>query len=319
MNRSTTIILIAALSLTGVGCDKLGKAATEAAAQAADQSEGKADASNADDDWSEKVQAYIKVGNSLRGFSSAMNGQFAIWRAEAAEKASKGDFKEIRTDSHFFDDSDIKNIKEALAMAGETPELDKAANDLLAALNQYLPNWKELQDYNKAKRYEDDAGAKGKAMLPMYLEGIAKIEASVEALSSQIDAAAKIEHEKTVARFKADGQLLEMHTWEAMGSAEKVIDQFAEADDFKDAAKIKQADANIASMEASIAALKQEYVKRKAEDAKSLPMIDRYDTVISELNEMAGEYRESRKDPSKFNDAVQSYNYAVDALNMMNR
>jgi hypothetical protein len=321
MNRNIIAALIACLGLVIVGCDKASQPATAGQAQEGNNAEqgDKADASSADDAWSEKVQAYIKVGNRLRGFSSTLNEQFSIWRAQAAEKAEAGDFKEIRTDSHFYSDSDIKNIKDAVAMPGKMPELDKAANDLLAAVNQYLPNWNELQDYNKAKRYEDDDGAKGKAMLPMYLEGIAKIEGAVAALQVQIDAAAKVEHQKTVARFKADGQLLEMHTWEAMGSAEKVIDQFSEAEDFKDTAKVKQADANIAAMETSIAAIKQEHAKRKAEDAESLPMIDRYDTVISELNELAGNYREARKDPNNFNEVVGSYNDAIDALNMMNR
>jgi Protein of unknown function (DUF3829) len=321
MNQKIIAALIAGLSLAIVGCDKTSQpgGADQAQEGGKTQEDGKTDASSADDAWSEKVQAYIEVGNRLRGFSSAANEQFAIWRAEAAEKAKAGDFKEIRTDSHYFSDSDIKNIKDAAAMPGKIPELDKAANDLLAALNQHLQNWNDLQEYNKAKRYEDDAGAKGKAMLPMYLEGIAKIENAVDTLQAQIDAAAKVEHQKTVARFKAEGQLLEMHTWEAMGSAEKVVDQFSDADDFKDPAKVKQADANIAAMEASIVAIKREYAKRKAEDAESLPTIDRYDSVISELNELAGHYRESRKDPGKFNDVVGSYNDAIDALNMMNR
>jgi hypothetical protein len=315
MNRNIIAALIAGLSLAIVGCNKIG----QSGAASQPQEDSKADASSADDAWSEKVQAYIKIGNRLRGFTSAANETFSVWRAEAAEKAKAGDFKEIRTDSHYFSDSDIKNIKDAAAMPGKIPELDKSADDLLAALNQHLANWNELQEYNKAKRYEDDAGAKGKAMLPMYLEGIAKIEHTVDTLQARIDAAAKVEHQKTVARFKAEGQLLEMHTWEAMGSAEKVVDQFADVEDFKDPAKIKQADANIAAMETSITAIKREYAKRKTEDAESLPTIDRYDSVISELNVLAGHYRESRKDPEKFNDAVSSYNEAIDALNMMNR
>jgi hypothetical protein len=309
MNRTIIAVLMAGLSIAIAGCGKAGQPGKAGEAQQEDKSDASGEASSGDEAWSEKVQAYIKVGNRLRGFSSAANEQFSIWRAQAAEKAQAGDFKEIRTDSHFFSDSDLKNIKDALAMPGKMPEMDKAANELLTAVDRYLPNWNELQDYNEAKRYEDDAGAKGKSMLPMYLEGIAKIEDAVNALQAQIDAAAKVEHEKTLARFKAEGQLLEMHTWEAMGSAEKVIDLFDE----------EEADAKIAAMETSIAAIKREYAKRKAEDAESLPMIDRYDSVISELNVLAGHYREARKDPSSFNDAVGAYNDAVDALNMMNR
>jgi hypothetical protein len=322
MKRMIAIAMIAGLSLSLGGCKQSGKtdeSGTSAAKTDAGAEDAGSESANTDDAWSEKVQAYIEIGNRMRGFLSAQNETFAEWRARDAEKVKQGDFKSIRTDSHYFSESDIKNLKDALAMSGKTPELDKAANALVAAIDKYMPNWNSLQDYNKAKRYEDDAGAKGKEMLPQYVEGIAAIENAAEELSSQIDAAAKVQHEKAVAEFKKDGKLLEMHTWEALGSAEKVIDMFGDAEDFKDQAKIKQADGHIATMETNIESLKKEYAKRKAEDAESLPMIDRYDTVISELNELAGAYRESRKDPSKFNDAVGSYNDAVDALNMMNR
>jgi Protein of unknown function (DUF3829) len=328
MNKKILVTMLL-LSLGLAACNKNDTGAAAGSNSKTDASEEASDpavASDSDEDWSNKVQAYIKIGNRLQGFSSSMNETFAKWQMEADEKVKNGDFKEIRTNSHYFSDSDVKDLKEAIAMPGATPELDKAAKLLLTNIETYLPNWNNLQEYNKAKRYEDDNGAKGKEMLPKYIEGMEKIEVSLDALQAEIDSAGKVEHAKTVAQFKKDGQLLEMHTWEATGSAQKVLDLFSSDDDFKDAAKIKQADAHIASMETSLAAIKVEHAKRKAEDEKvdsggekSLPLIDRYDSVHDELNEMAGHYRESRKDPSKFNDAVGSYNDAIDALNMMNR
>ena len=312
MKHLIPTLLGAALLVALPACNKIPStdALTAAVAGADDQA--------GDQAWDEKVQAYIEIGNRMRGFSSPMNATFAEWRARDAAKVEAGDFKAIRTDSHFFSDSDVQNLKDAAAMAGATPELDEAANALLAALEQGLPAWSELQDYNKAKRYEDDGGAKGKELLPKYRDGIAAIESAVDALAVQVDVAAKLAHEKTVARFKADGQLLELHTWEALGSAEKVIDLFNSTDDFKNEAKIEEANAHIAAMEASITAMRGEHDKRKAEDADSLPTIDRYESLAEELSELAGNYREARKDPSEFNDVVESYNDAVDMLNMMN-
>ena len=309
-------------SLLMAGCGKSEPDATAAGTRGSD--DGKAAAASektgkADDAWDEKVQAYIKIGNRLRGFGSHTNDVTARWAAESAAKVQAGDFKEIRTDSHYFSDSDLEDLREARAMPGDTAEVDQAADALLAAAGALLPTWNELQDYNKAKRYEDDGGAKGKELLPKYRDGMAKLEPAVAALAARIDAAAKIAHEKAVARYKAEGKLLEMHTWEAMGSAEKVIDRFDSAEDFQDAARVKQADADIAAMEKSIAAMRAEHQKRKAAQEKTLPLIDRYDSVADELTEFAGEYRSARKDPSEFNDAVNSYNSAVDALNMMAR
>lgn len=292
---------------------------TTSAQPATDTPAAAADAGDAGDEaWDEKVDAYIKVGNRLRGFSSSVNETFAKWKEEDRRKVAAGDFKKIRTDDHYFSDNDLKNLKDAIAMPGATPELDQAGQQLVAAAEALLPTWRELIDYNKAKRFEDDAGAKGKELLPKYVAGMDKLETALTALAGQIDAASKIAHDKSVARFKAEGRLLEMHTWEAMGSAEKVLDLFDNADDLKNPEKIKQADAHIAAMETSLTAMKAEHQKRKAEK-DSLPMIDRYDSIADELTDFAGAYRSARKDPSEFNDAVEAYNDAVDALNMMNR
>ena len=292
---------------------------TTSAQPATDTPAAAADAGDAGDEaWDEKVDAYIKVGNRLRGFSSSVNETFAKWKEEDRRKVAAGDFKKIRTDDHYFSDNDLKNLKDAIAMPGATPELDEAGQQLVAAAEALLPTWRELIDYNKAKRFEDDAGAKGKELLPKYVAGMDKLETALTALAGQIDAASKIAHDKSVARFKAEGRLLEMHTWEAMGSAEKVLDLFDNADDLKNPEKIKQADAHIAAMETSLTAMKAEHQKRKAEK-DSLPMIDRYDSIADELTDFAGAYRSARKDPSEFNDAAEAYNDAVDALNMMNR
>ncbi len=318
MQRTVLALLITALLVT-TGCDRAGqdKSHSTASAGSDDAAADEGKGGDRDEAWDEKVQSYIKVGNRLRGFSAApTNETIARWDAESEAKMKAGDFKEISSRNTYFSDSYLNDLKQAMQMPGKTPELDQAAQDVLTLANQYVPAWNELAEYNKAKRYEDDGGAKGRELLPKYQEGLPKLEAAMDKLSAQIDAASKIAHEKAVAGFKEEGKLLEMHTWEAMGSAEKVVDLFNEADDFKNEAKIKEANAHIAAMEASTAALRAEHEKRKAQK-DSLPMIDRYDGVADELTEFAGQYREARKNPSEFNDAVSTYNDAVDELNMM--
>jgi hypothetical protein len=41
---------------------------------------------------------------------------------------------------------------------------------LITAVEQYLPAWQELVDYNKSKKYQDDNGTKGKNLLAPYRE-----------------------------------------------------------------------------------------------------------------------------------------------------
>lgn len=318
MNRHRMTLCAAVLAMAVSGCNRDAPADTgagTAAAPSTDTNTG-AKAGTVDDAWHGKVQAYIKIGNTLRKFSSPVNETFAKWAAEARAKVEAGDFKEIAS-SGTFSDSAVASLKEATAMRGKTPDLDRAATALASALDEGLPNWRELEEYNTAKRYEDDDGAKGKALLPKYRETLAKVDASLASLEQHLDAAARISHDKALAEFKKDGKLLEMHTWEATGAAEKVLALFDGEDDFKDAAKIKQADAQISAMETSITAMRAEHAKREAK-ADSLPNPDRYDSIASNLIELAGHYREARKDPSSINDAVDDYNDAIDDLNMMN-
>ncbi|XXQ51831.1 DUF3829 domain-containing protein [Xenophilus aerolatus] len=297
-------------------------AAAAAAAAAGKPSGAPATAANADNasqQWDKKAQAYIQINNRLLKFNSSVNETFAQWAAQARAKVAKGDFKAIRTDTHYFDDSFVKNIKAALDNPASMPAADAAARNLLETTQKYVPNWKSLEEYNKAKKYEDDNGAEGKRMLPMYIEGVEKINDALKQFSAAVDDVARESNAKALAAYKASGKLLELYKAEALNAARAVADTFSSAKDFKDAAKIEKANAQLAIMEAKLVDMRAEHEKRKAESPKSLPMIDRYDSISSSLTAFAGAYREARKNPQKFNDAIGKFNDAIDASNMMSR
>lgn len=297
-------------------------ATTAAAPAAGTQGRPSAPAASADqasEQWDKKAQAYIQINNRLIKFNGSINDTFARWAEQAREKVAKGDFKAIRTDTHYFDDSFVKNIKAALDNPASMPAADAAARNLLEAVQKYVPNWKSLEEYNKAKKYEDDNGAEGKRMLPMYIEGVDKIKAALDQFSAAVDDVAKESNAKALAAYKASGKLLEMYRSEALTAARTIADTFSSAKDFKDPAKIEKANAQLAVMETKLTDMRAEHEKRKTESPKSLPMIDRYDSIYSSLTAFAGNYREARKNPQKFNDAIGKFNDAIDASNMMSR
>jgi hypothetical protein len=269
--------------------------------------------------WEKKAKAYIQLNNRLQDFSHQPIEAFARQRARERAQVAQGDFKAIRTDTHYFGDSFVKNLQAALDTPADMPAADAAARQLLQATQQYLPNWKSLQDYNKAKKYEDDNGAEGKRMLPMYVEGIERINDALQKFSTAVDAVAKESNARAMAAYKASGKLLELYRSEALTAARAVADTFSSAADFKNPAKIEHANAQLAVMEAKLADMRAEHDKRKAESPKSLPMLDRHDDIHSKLTAFAGHYREARKNPQKFNDAIASFNGAIDASNMMSR
>ncbi|RYF35270.1 MAG: DUF3829 domain-containing protein [Comamonadaceae bacterium] len=267
--------------------------------------------------WDNKAQAYIRINNGLTDFNSPRNAAFAQWAEEARARVEKGDYKSIRGGTSNFGESFIRDLKAALNNSASMPEADVAAQNLLDVVQKYLPNWKSLEQYNTAKKYEDDNGAAGKQMLPMYKEGIQQINAALNQFSAKVDVIARESSARTMARLKSEGRLLELYNMEAMAAARAVADTFNDAADFKSQAKIAQANAQLQVMETKLVEMKAEHDKRKAESPKSLPMMDQYDSVISSLTSFAGKYRESRKDPAKFNDAIQEFNRAIESSNRM--
>ncbi len=325
-NKFAVSVLALALGISLAGCKKAVDAANQAARDAVENVGGDSPASdNADEAWAEKANLYISVGNRL-GSGLECDGitEAAIrWCLEDEEKVKQGDFKEIKINTHLFEGSHMDELRKAVTLPASTPEADEAARAVLAAADQYLPNWKALVAYNKSKKYEDDGGEEGRRRLAEYNEGVVALRAALAAFKAEVNQLSGKLHEKTLEEAKKEGRLLEVHTLQAMGSAEKIIDTFGSSEDFKDAAKIEAANKHLAEMETAIEGMRSEHAKRKAENTpqnRTLPMIDRYDSIISSLVSMAGNYRTARNnDPQEFNDAVRDYNQAVEAYNMMNR
>jgi len=267
--------------------------------------------------WNQKAQAYIRINNELADFNSPDNAALARWAAEAQAKVEKGDFKAIRGGTANFGDAFVRDIKAALNNPASMPETDGAARNLLDTVQKYLPNWKKLEEYNTAKKFEDDNGAEGRTMLPMYREGIEKINIALDQFSKKVDGVAKEASAKVMARYKSDGKLLELYNMEAMAAARKIVNTFGSAEDFKNPQKIATANEQLSMMEAKLTEMKTEHEKRKVESPKTLPMIDQYDSIYSALTSFAGKYRESRKEPVQFNEAVQEFNRAVESNNRM--
>ncbi|MDR1163681.1 MAG: YiiG family protein [Candidatus Accumulibacter sp.] len=316
MSKKLYWALLACMGIALSGC---GESETPAAGQknavAAKKSSG-----NAETDWREKAQVYIELNNRIMPLISQKKRQ-----DRSAQRAKNGEFQQIRTDSYMLDDVFVKRLQEAIALPGKLPAgVDAAGKNLLSVVDKFLPTWNQLQEYNKAKKYEDDKGEKGKQLLVAYHEGMQTLYAAVDEFDKQVDIVAKQASEKALAEYKKKGLLLEMHTSLAMAAAEKIIDTFDTAEDFKDQAKLDAANAQLAEMETNIEAMKVEHAKRKEKDAKAdaksktLPRIDRYESIEENLIAFAGYYREARKNnPSRFNSAVEQYNRAVQERNRM--
>jgi len=317
--RVAVACLVLGLAACGKKDEPAAAPAAKAPARSAAASRPQAAAATPEQQWEKKANAYIQLNNALLDFSRSPMQAFAEQRARERAQVAKGDFKAVRTDTHYFGDSFARNLQAALDTPADMPAADAAARRLLEATQKYLPNWKALNDYNRAKKHEDDGGAEGKRMLPMYVEGIERIEGALQQFSTAVDGVAKESNARAMAEYKAKGKLLELYRSQALTAARAVADTFGSAADFKNPAKIEYANAQLAEMEARLADMAAEHARRKAESPKSLPMMDRHDSIQSNLTAFAGHYREARKNPRRFNDAINNFNDAINASNMMGR
>ncbi|RXR05929.1 DUF3829 domain-containing protein [Pseudoxanthomonas composti] len=268
----------------------------------------------------EKVQAYTRIGEDLRGFISEDSEFFARRRAEQAAQVRQGDFTKIRTDDRFFfGPEQLDGLRSTLEMPGQAGELDASAAELLTTLDTHLPNWRELRQYNEARAYERDQGSKGRRMLPGYVTGIDAVEGAVKKFEARIRSASEVATEAAMAKYRADGLMMEVHTRDALELAEQALKLFNTTDDFKDDGKLAKADGLIADMEGDLKAFRSEYARRLDSNDPPLPRVDLYDVVDSNLTAMVGHYRAARQDPLQYYYAVDSYNMAVDTLEIMNR
>jgi hypothetical protein len=268
----------------------------------------------------DKMEAYTRIGDDLRGFISEDSEFFAKRRAEQAAQVRQGDFTKIRTDDRFFFGRDqLEGLRSTLEMPGQAGELDASANELLTTLDTHLPNWRELREYNEARAYERDQGSKGRRMLPSYVTGIDAVEGAVKKFEARIRSASEVATEAAMAKYRADGLMMEVHTRDALELAEQALKIFNTTDDFKDDGKLAKADGLIADMEGDLKAFRSEYARRLDSNDPPLPRVDLYDVVDSNLTAMVGHYRAARQDPLQYYYAVDSYNLAVDTLEIMNR
>ena len=309
MSKKLWIVLLVFLGL--FACWESAALASGAKSQDAQGSEKKAGISGQEADWLKKSRAHIRLSNRMTGF-------LVDRRARRSEmEAMLGNFKSVRSDDHYFCDVLINDLREAIAMPGTMVEVDAAARQVLSAIESYVPNWRALQEYNKAGLYKEDEGKKGREMLPMYVEGIDALRAAVGKFNDSVGVISRQSHKKVLARYKAEGRLLEMHTWEAIGAARNIIETFNDAEDFKDGARIDFADSQLALIEKSIERMKVEHARRKKYDRQSLPAVDRYDSVLSSLVDFADYYRSARQNPTRFRGSVSRFNRAVSDVNMM--
>lgn len=309
-NTTRSIAALAGMALLLAGCGKgvtTGNAATAATGEATPAGAG------ADAQVGAKVSAYTEAHNKLID-TFGLTETARRYMDERIAAKSPSDSISI---SDGWIEQALAKFKEARAMPGDTPALDRAGDALIAALDKVMARLVPLNTYYDGKAYKDDGLARGRREDPLMVAEFRAALAEADRFDQALSGARRARLDVELARLKEAGNVLGYNSKLELKQAEDLLALFPDPAAVRDAARYARADALVASLEKLLAEQRAAYAAAKARAAPTDQPDYGHSSVVDSLTSMIGDYREMRqsKDPSDFEDLVKEYNRAVESAN----
>lgn len=292
------------MSLLLAGCDRipgLGNAATADEATSANPRVGA------------KVNAYTESYNKLIGYFGLLDIAKRYRENRIAGQSPR--------DTIYVNEGAIEaaltRLKEARAMPGGTPTLDRAADALIAALDKVMARLGPLKTYYDSRAYRDDALARGKREDPLMLAEFDAAIAEAGRFDSALTATRHARLEGELARLKEAGNTLGYNTKVELKHAEDLLALFPTPAAIRDPANFRRGDALVATLETLLAEQRTAIAAAKAAASASDQPDSGHASVVDGLTSLIGDYRDLRqsKDPSEYESMIRRYNSAIDSAN----
>ena len=312
MTKLAIAALIAA-ALATAGCNGLPGAANSAANAtdgAAGAGLGQADAT--------KLSAYTDGYNKLLDTFGLIETKKSYFEDEIARKSA--------SDSIFVSKGWIyqalDQLQKARALSGGKPDVDAAADTLIAALDAANKRLTGLEVYYTSKAYREDGLKRGRAEDPLMRAEFDRATDATERFGALLERERKIAVVAEMAAMKARGDTLGYNTKLALGQASSAIDRFVDTTSLGDAASFAAADADIIALERTLADQRTALDRAKASARPDEPVDLNYGLVVDRLTTVVGDYRDLKqsRDPQDYQDMVEHYNDAIgDANDIVSR
>ncbi len=208
-------------------------------------------------------------------------------------------------------------LRAARAKAGGPADLDKAGDALIGALDTALKRLNGLNVYYESKAYREDGLARGKKEDAAMKAEFQAAFTAMEQLGAIIDRERQAVTTAELSALKAKGDMLGYNTKLALQQAASLVALFKGPNDINNAAVFAEADKQLATLEKTLAAQRDELAKAKAA-VKAGDHVDvNYELVNGRLNTFVGGYRELRGShkPEDYNRLVDQYNDAIGDAN----
>lgn len=226
-----TLPLACVLALGGLaGCDdiinglKNGADAAAGAADAVDGVAGGGGPSTEDQKLSQKLSGYITCTNNVSSRVRSSGDRYLSWID--AEKGLTGEEKYVHGLYSF---PDTKACKDGIATSKDVDpddaEIEKAAEEYLAALNELEPIAAEAQKYYDDEDYKDDKFAKGKELHPKLTAGFGKFAKADSVLHGLVAKHGDALQLRELERIeKEEGKKLLYHTKKVVTEARHLVE-----------------------------------------------------------------------------------------------
>lgn len=175
----------------------------------------------------------------------------------------------------------------------------------------------QLDDYNAAKKYEDDNGKLGQELLPEYI----RLEKSLQQnYLTLLQATQETEHlieSKMRKEYMANGDTLALDAVDSINHAVKITDLFNNEEDLNNPETINQANELLAKLDKNLEAIKAQCIE-KTVTTKSNDCV-RYKAMYTPMINFTANYRDFRKGGEyaerRYNSMITQLNYAIDKYN----
>jgi hypothetical protein len=275
-----------------VGCDKLGipSGNTSSSAAATDSDAGK------------KLNGYIEAYNALLG-TWGLEDKAKDYRDSNIPNGAPGG--EFRVKPGWIGQA-LDKLRAARAMSGGSPEMDGAADALLASAGKVQAHLASLQTYYDGKKYLDDKFARGRAENPPMLAEIDAAEKDLAAFGKLLDAAIEQRDVALIDTLKGTDPVA-YNIKLALIHSKKLLALFNGQEHSAKPELIAKGDVEVAIIEKAIA----DGQKEASKQGKATPH------ALDVLNSMLGYYREFKQDhdPDHLNLVLTYYNSAVEDAN----
>jgi hypothetical protein len=217
-----TWVLALALVVAATGCEKI-KSFIDQAKQEAAEKEEQAQKNSADDDLNEKLNKFIECINNASGSAGDSFKRYQLW-VDDMDKGPTGREQNVYGLYELRGVDDCKKaVADAKSMGPPLPDLEKAGDELLAAIDDLAPIVTQAHAYYEKGEHKGDGMAKGKELHPKLVAAFDRVNKADEAMRADFDKHKDAHQQRQLDRLKQEGHELAYRHLAFMIQAKKLV------------------------------------------------------------------------------------------------